>query len=173
MKAFIWFAFALLSVASTGLAALTVKASDWLLGAVASAQGGEALGNAVKQPLPEALEPWISPVWLAAPREVLLKALRWRSDSCPRPMASWHGSRRWYGPVGRWARLYCWRWRSGCTGSRAPATGNGEDSRSVRERAVRAAAAVPRARTHRASRGVHRGVMATFSTPSRWWANRS
>ena len=40
MKAFIWFAFALLSVAWTGLAALTVKASDWLLGAVAPAQAG-------------------------------------------------------------------------------------------------------------------------------------
>ena len=76
MKAFIWFAFVLLSAAWTGLAALTVKASDWLLGTVASVHGGEALGNAVKQPLPEALAPWINPVWLAAPREFLLGALQ-------------------------------------------------------------------------------------------------
>ena len=85
MKAFIWFAFVLLSAAWTGLAALTVKASDWLLGTVASVHGGEALGNAVKQPLPEALAPWINPVWLAAPREFLLGALQMAEQFAPSP----------------------------------------------------------------------------------------
>ena len=95
MKAFIWFAFALLSVAWTGLAALTVKASDWLLRTVASVQGGEALGNAVKQPLPEALEPWINPVWLAAPREFLLGALPMAEQFVPSP----DGVMAWIAPL--------------------------------------------------------------------------
>ena len=95
MKTFIWFAFALLSVAWTGLAALTVKASDWLLGTVESVQGGEALGNVVKQPLPEALEPWLNPVWLAAPREFLLGALQMAEQFAPSP----DGVMAWIAPL--------------------------------------------------------------------------
>ena len=95
MKTLIWLTFALLSVAWTALAALTVKASDWLLGTVASAQAGEALGNAVMQPLPESLEPWISPVWLAAPREFLLEALQMAEQFVPSP----DGVMAWIAPL--------------------------------------------------------------------------
>ena len=95
MKGFIWLTFALLSVAWTGLATLTVKVSDWLLGTVTSVQAGDALGNAVKQPLPESLEPWINPVWLAAPRELLLEALQMAEQFAPSP----DGVMAWIAPL--------------------------------------------------------------------------
>ena len=95
MKGFIWLTFALLSAAWTGLAALTVKVSDWLLGTVTSVQAGDALGNAVKQPLPESLEPWINPVWLAAPRELLLEALQMAEQFAPSP----DGVMAWIAPL--------------------------------------------------------------------------
>ena len=56
---------------------------------------GVALGNAVKQPLPEALAPWINPVWLAAPREFLLGALQMAEQFAPSP----DGVMAWIAPL--------------------------------------------------------------------------
>jgi len=87
VKALLWSAFVLLGSLWSAVAALTVRLARWLLETATGAGAAEALGSAVQAPLPEALAPWIDPVWLAVPRELALDAVQWAQQFAPSPEA--------------------------------------------------------------------------------------
>jgi len=87
VKALLWSAFVLLGSLWTAVAALTARLARWLLETATGAGAAEALGSAVRAPLPEALVPWIDPVWLAVPRELALDAVQWAQQFAPSPEA--------------------------------------------------------------------------------------
>lgn len=61
MKKIIWLVFAVSAALWTGLVALTLQLSDWLLATVASAQVPGALANPVPWTPPAWAEPWVGP----------------------------------------------------------------------------------------------------------------
>lgn len=75
MKSLIWLTFGLLTVLWTLLATLSVRASNWLLGAITSGQVTGVPGTAAQAPLPAWLAPWLDPAWLAAPQSLWLAAM--------------------------------------------------------------------------------------------------
>jgi hypothetical protein len=64
MKTLIWVAFLVLAGLWTGLVALTVQVTDWLLGAVASGQATDLATAAGQWPVPAWLALWVDTAWL-------------------------------------------------------------------------------------------------------------
>lgn len=81
MRTLIWAITALLAAVWTGMVALTVQVSGWLLNAVASAPTPGAAPGPL--PLPEWLAPWANTEWLAALQVVWLNGAQWLVQLLP------------------------------------------------------------------------------------------
>jgi hypothetical protein len=81
MRTLIWAVTALLAAVWTGMVALTVQVSGWLLNAVASAPTSGAAPGPL--PLPEWLAPWADTEWLAALQVVWLNGAQWLVQLLP------------------------------------------------------------------------------------------
>jgi hypothetical protein len=81
MRTLIWVVAGLLAAVWTGMIALTVQVSDWLLGAVASAPVGGPLPGPLA--VPEWLAPWADSEWLAALQVVWMNGAQWLAHIVP------------------------------------------------------------------------------------------
>lgn len=64
MKKFIWLAFAVLAALWTGLVALTLQLTDWVLATIATAQEPGAAMDASQWVAPAWAAGWVDPAWL-------------------------------------------------------------------------------------------------------------
>ena len=81
MKTLIWLVAGLLAAVWTGMVALTVQLSDWLLNAVASAPAvGAATGPL---PVPSWLAPWADTEWFSALQVVWMNGAQWLAQWLP------------------------------------------------------------------------------------------
>jgi uncharacterized protein involved in cysteine biosynthesis len=81
MRTLIWLVAGLLAVVWTGMVALSVELSGWLLNAVASAPAvGAATGPL---PVPTWLAPWVDTEWFAALQVLWMNGAQWLAQWVP------------------------------------------------------------------------------------------
>jgi len=83
MKALIWSLFVLLAGLWTGLVALTVQVTDWVLAAMASGQVGDIAGAVGDIPVPAWLALWVDTAWLQAVQAALVDMVQWVTQWLP------------------------------------------------------------------------------------------
>ncbi|MBD3893829.1 hypothetical protein [Hydrogenophaga sp.] len=83
MKIAVWLVFFLLAVLWTGLVAISVQATEWLLTAADGAQVGDAVTQAAQWPLPAWLAFWVDPAWVQALQESWLGMVQWLEQVLP------------------------------------------------------------------------------------------
>lgn len=64
MKKIIWLAFAVLAALWTGLVALTLQLTDWVLATIATTQVPGAVVDTSQWVAPAWAAPWVDPAWL-------------------------------------------------------------------------------------------------------------
>ena len=83
MKKIVWLAFAVLAALWTGLVALTLQLTDWVLASVASAQvPGAALDTSQWVP-PDWAAAWVDPAWLQSLQSGLVWAAQGLNQVLP------------------------------------------------------------------------------------------
>lgn len=83
MKILVWFAFVLLAGVWTGLVALAVQITDWLLSAMASGQVTDLANVAVSWPVPAWLGLWVDTAWLQGLQTAWVDVVQWLSQVVP------------------------------------------------------------------------------------------
>lgn len=83
MKTMIWVAFLVLAGLWTGLVALTVQVTDWLLGAVASGQASDLASAAGQWPVPAWLALWVDTAWLQDLQAAWVGVVQWLGQVLP------------------------------------------------------------------------------------------
>ena len=83
MKALIWFVFLLLAAFWTGLAALSVQLTDWMLAAVASGQVADVAALAGQWPVPAWLTPWLDLSWVQGLQTAWTGMVHWLGQVMP------------------------------------------------------------------------------------------
>jgi hypothetical protein len=82
MKALVWLVFGLLAAVWTGLVALAVQLSGWLLGAMASAPAG-SLPTVGTWPVPAWLAPWVDTEGFVALQALWMNLTLWLGQVLP------------------------------------------------------------------------------------------
>jgi hypothetical protein len=83
MKIMIWVAFLVLAGLWTGLVALTVQVTDWLLAAVASGQASDLASAAGQWPVPAWLALWVDTAWLQDLQAAWVGVVQWLGQVLP------------------------------------------------------------------------------------------
>ncbi|MGE0098226.1 MAG: hypothetical protein AB7S86_07735 [Hydrogenophaga sp.] len=83
MRALIWSVFAVLAAGWTGLVALSVKVTGWLLGLGASGQAGEMATAAGPWPVPAWLALWVDPAWVQSLQAAWIDLVQWLGQVLP------------------------------------------------------------------------------------------
>lgn len=95
MKAMIWVAFVVLAGLWTGLVALTVQVTDWLLAAMASGQATDLATAAGQWPVPAWLALWVDTAWLQGLQAAAVDLVQWLGQVLP----SADGLMGWIAPL--------------------------------------------------------------------------
>lgn len=99
MRWLLWSVVALAALFWTGLVAVGVQLSDWLIAAMASGQAVDAARSAAQWPVPAWLALWVDPVWFAALQAAWADAFTWLSGLLP-ATAGWAGTLlTWVAPL--------------------------------------------------------------------------
>jgi hypothetical protein len=83
MKILIWSIFSLIVSALTGVVAVAVQVTEWVVSTVATGQIGELATSVEALPVPAWLAVWFDPAAVEAMRAVLVEAIGWLSVSLP------------------------------------------------------------------------------------------
>lgn len=83
MKALIWFAFLLLAGLWTGLVALAVQISEWLLASVSGGQANDLAAAAGQFPVPAWLGLWADTAWLKDMQTAAADLVQWLVQVLP------------------------------------------------------------------------------------------
>lgn len=95
MRAIVWGVFALLAAGWTGLVAISVQITEWLLGMAASGQVGDVATAAGQWPVPAWLALWVDPAWVQALQAAWLGTAQWLGQVLP----SGDGLMGWIAPL--------------------------------------------------------------------------
>ncbi|WP_439608200.1 hypothetical protein [Hydrogenophaga sp.] len=95
MRAIVWGVFALLAAGWTGLVAVSVQITEWLLGMAASGQVGDVATAAGQWPVPAWLALWVDPAWVQALQAAWLGTVQWLGQVLP----SGDGLMGWIAPL--------------------------------------------------------------------------
>ena len=95
MRAIVWGVFALLAAGWTGLVAVSVQITEWLLGMAASGQVGDVATAAGQWPVPAWLALWVDPAWVQALQTAWLGTVQWLGQVLP----SGDGLMGWIAPL--------------------------------------------------------------------------
>lgn len=95
MKALIWFVLLLLAALWTGLAALSVQVTDWMLAAVASGEVADVAALANQWPVPAWLTPWLDLSWVQGLQTMWAGVMQWLGQVMP----SADSRMGWIGPL--------------------------------------------------------------------------
>ena len=112
MKKIIWLGFAVLAALWTGLVALTLQLTDWVLATIASAQvpGATAIGSA-QWAAPAWAAPWVDAGLIQSLQSGLVWLVQGLNQILPPPAAWAPGSPCWAGCSGASSWPPCWCWR--------------------------------------------------------------
>jgi hypothetical protein len=83
MKALVWAVFAFLAAGWTGLVALSVSVTRWLLGSGATGQAGEVATAAGQWPVPAWAAMWVDPAWVQSLQAAWLDLMQWLGQVLP------------------------------------------------------------------------------------------
>lgn len=99
MKALIWLVFLVLTAFWTGLVALTLQLSQWLLASMTNGQVGEFANLAGQWPVPAWLGVWVDTAWLKSLQEAGVSLVQWLSQVMPssQGLMSWITPLLWLG----------------------------------------------------------------------------
>jgi hypothetical protein len=95
VRAIVWGVFALLAAGWTGLVAVSVQITEWLLGMAASGQVGDVATAAGQWPVPAWLALWVDPAWVQALQAAWLGTVQWLGQVLP----SGDGLMGWIAPL--------------------------------------------------------------------------
>ena len=95
MRAIVWGVFALLAAGWTGLVAISVQITEWLLRMAASGQVGDVATAAGQWPVPAWLALWVDPAWVQALQAAWLGTVQWLGQVLP----SGDGLMGWIAPL--------------------------------------------------------------------------
>jgi hypothetical protein len=95
VRAIVWGVFALLAAGWTGLVAISVQITEWLLGMAASGQVGDVATAAGQWPVPAWLALWVDPAWVQALQAAWLGTVQWLGQVLP----SGDGLMGWIAPL--------------------------------------------------------------------------
>lgn len=97
MKTAIWAVFALLALCWTGMAAVSVQLTDWLLATLATDAAGAAVSASAAWPVPAWLALWIDPQAIEALQAAWADAVRWLGAVLPSAggLAGWLSAAIW------------------------------------------------------------------------------
>ena len=126
MKTAIWAVFALLALCWTGMAAVSVQITDWLLATVATDAAGAAVSASAAWPVPAWLALWVDPQAIQALQLAWADAVQWLGAVLPSAggLAGWVSAAVWivwgFGLLGLLALAGVLHWLVGK--ARGPAT---------------------------------------------------
>ena len=97
MRAIVWGVFALLAAGWTGLVAISVQITEWLLGMAASGQVGDVATAAGQWPVPAWLALWVDPQAIEALQLAWADAVQWLGAVLPSAggLAGWVSAAVW------------------------------------------------------------------------------
>lgn len=97
MKTLIWAVFALLALCWTGMAAVSVQITDWLLATVATDAAGAVVSGTAAWPVPAWLAVWVDPQAVEALQLAWADAVKWLGAVLPSAggLAGWVSAAVW------------------------------------------------------------------------------
>lgn len=97
MKTAVWTVFALLALCWTGMAAVSVQITDWLLASVATDAAGAAVSASAAWPVPAWLALWVDPQAIQALQTAWAGAVQWLGAVLPSAggLAGWVSAAVW------------------------------------------------------------------------------